>query len=197
MFSGLVMGTRRVISVRAGLGGGRLLTLRSAAGARGFRPGSSVAVDGVCLTVERLHGGRLHFYVSPETLRKTTLGTLKPGDKVNLETSLRWGEPLGGHLVQGHVEGTATVSQFRKRGDSREMWVSFPGALRRWLVPQGSVALAGISLTVARMKGNRAALASVPQTLRRTNLGVTKTGKRLNVETDLMLRASGLRKSKR
>lgn len=190
MFSGLVKELQVIVSVQKGQGGGCILGLRYPRRSKAIAPGSSVSVDGVCLTVERWQKKRLYFYVSPETLSKTTLGYLKPGAEVNLETSLKWGDPIGGHLVQGHVEGTARVVEIKKRGLSRELWVSFPAPLSRWLIPQGAVALAGVSLTVARLRGRKAAFALIPETLRRTTLGKIRVGHDLNVETDFMVKAA-------
>lgn len=196
MFSGLVKELQVIVSVQKGQGGGCVLGLRYPRRSKAIAPGSSVCIDGVCLTVERWQKKRLYFYVSPETLSKTTLGNLKPGAEVNLEPSLKWGDPIGGHLVQGHVEGTAKVIEIKKKGASRELWVSFPAPLRRWLIPQGAVALAGVSLTVARLRRSRAAFALIPETLRRTNLGKLRVGHDLNVETDFMVRAAMILRKK-
>lgn len=186
MFTGIVAGTGRCVAVRSGDDGVELEV--EAPFLDGTRPGESVAVNGVCLTVTAAEGGRLTFTAVPETLRRTTLGDLRPGDVVNLEPALRWGDPVGGHLVQGHVDGTGTVRALTRRG--REVWmaVEAPEALVPFLAPKGSVAVDGVSLTVVTVDGNRFTVALIPHTLERTTLGRRRVGDRVNLEVDGLAR---------
>jgi len=145
-------------------------------------PGDSVAVDGVCLTVVENGGGRLAFDVVPETLERA-----KPfRDRVNLEPALRAGEPLGGHYVQGHVDGVATVAAVRPEGDGARLAVAVPEGLRRYLVEKGSVAVDGVSLTVAALTAEGFEVALVPHTLAETTLGARRAGDPVNLEADVL-----------
>lgn len=145
--------------------------------------GSSVCVSGVCLTVTRIAGETLHFDVSPETLRKTNLGEKKVGDRVNLETSLHVGDEISGHLVYGHVDG---VSEVLAAGDKID--IEPPKALMQYIVPQGSVAIDGVSLTVAGVEGNKFSVSLVPYTRAHTTLGALRARGRVNVEVDMLAR---------
>jgi riboflavin synthase len=141
--------------------------------------GDSVAVDGVCLTA--VDGSRLVFDVADETLARTTLGGLRPGDRVNLEPALRAGEPLGGHLVQGHVDGRGSV-----RSVGEPLWVDAPAELMRYVVEKGSITVDGVSLTVADLDEHGFAVALVPHTLAVTTLGEVEPGDRVNLEVDVL-----------
>jgi len=141
--------------------------------------GDSVAVDGVCLTA--VEGGRLAFDVVDETLSRTTLGALREGDPVNLEPALRAGDPLGGHIVQGHVD---CVGRVRSVGEP--VWFDAPPELRRYFVEKGSVAVDGVSLTVAAVDDAGFAVALVPHTLAATTLGGLEAGDRVNLEIDVL-----------
>ena len=152
--------------------------------------GDSIAVSGVCLTVvsnEPDGDGRLlSFDVSPETLARTTLGGLRPGDSVNLERPVTLLSRMGGHLVQGHVDGVGEVLEVRPAGDGREMTFALPAGLERYLVEKGSITLDGVSLTVASLDGERFGVALIPHTLDATTLGDRAPGDRVNVEVDVM-----------
>jgi riboflavin synthase len=141
--------------------------------------GDSVAVDGVCLTA--VDGSRLAFDVVDETLSRTTLGGLAPGDPVNLEPALRAGEPLGGHIVQGHVDGLGRV-----RSTGEQVWIDAPPGLGRYLVEKGSITVDGVSLTVAAVDGRGFAVALVPHTLEVTTLGALEPGDPVNLEVDVL-----------
>jgi riboflavin synthase len=143
--------------------------------------GDSVAIAGVCLTVAARHNGSLAFDVVPETLARTTLGSLGVGDEVNVEPSLRAGDPLGGHLVQGHVDG---VGRLRERGDLT--WFDAPAEIVRYCVEKGSIAVDGTSLTVAATDDEGFAVALVPHTLDATTLGSLAPGDAVNLEVDLL-----------
>lgn len=153
------------------------------------RAGDSVAVNGVCLTARGAGaGGRLEFDVSPETLTRTTLGALAPGDPVNLEQALRLCDRLGGHLVTGHVDAPGRVSVLRRAGNAVMMEIVAPPELAGYLVPKGSVAVEGVSLTVAVAAGGRFTVALVPQTIDRCNLGRKRPGAAVNIEIDILAR---------
>ena len=143
--------------------------------------GDSVAVAGVCLTVAARDGGRLAFDVVPETLGRTTLGGLAAGAEVNVEPSLRAGDPLGGHIVQGHVDG---VGRLRGRGDLT--WFDAPEEIVRYCVEKGSIAVDGTSLTVAAVDDEGFAVAFVPHTLEATTLGSLTPGDGVNLEVDVL-----------
>jgi riboflavin synthase alpha subunit len=148
--------------------------------------GASVAVSGVCLTVVELAAEASLVELSPETLRRTNLGALRQGNEVNLEPALRVGDPLGGHWVQGHVDGTLAVLAVKTIGDHREVTCELPRALSPLVVEKGSIALDGVSLTVASLAADRFGVALIPHTLEVTTLGAVRAGDRLNVEVDLL-----------
>jgi riboflavin synthase len=143
--------------------------------------GDSVAIAGVCLTVVSHEGDRLAFDVVGETLGRTTLGTLTAGDRVNVEPALRAGEPLGGHMVQGHVDGVGRV-----RSVSEPVWIDAPPDVLRYCVEKGSIAVDGVSLTVAALDDAGFAVALVPHTLAATTLGQGKPGLAVNLEVDVL-----------
>jgi riboflavin synthase len=143
--------------------------------------GDSVAIAGVCLTVAARENGGLGFDVVSETLGRTTLGSLSPGDKVNVEPSLRAGEPLGGHIVQGHVDG---VGRLRERGELT--WFDAPAEIVRYCVEKGSIAVDGTSLTVAATDEGGFAVALIPHTLEATTLGGLAPGSAVNLEVDVL-----------
>ena len=150
------------------------------------RVGDSVAVDGVCLTVVDAAAGALSFDVVPETLARTALGELAAGSPVNLEPALRAGDALGGHIVQGHVDGVATVAAVTPEGDGRRLRFAAPPDLLRYVVEKGSVAVQGTSLTVAAVDGGGFEAALIPHTLAATTLGTLAPGRRVNVEVDVL-----------
>jgi riboflavin synthase len=174
MFTGIVRQRARVASFDAGH-----LVVESGIAAE---IGDSVAVDGVCLTVTGAEAGRLSFDVVIETLNRT-----KPfGNEVNIEPALRAGEPLGGHYVQGHVDGVGTVRSVDPEGEGRRVWIDVDGEVLRYLVEKGSITVEGVSLTVAEVDGSGFAVALVPHTLAVTTLGGLAPGDRVNLETDVL-----------
>ncbi len=187
MFTGIVSGLGRVVSMeRAGRGGARL-TVASPARFGRFAVGESVAVSGVCLTA--VVGGRtLVADLSGETLRRSTLGDLSRGDPVNLERALRWGDRLSGHFVMGHVDGVARLSRIARARNSWTFRFVVPARLMRFVAVKGSVALDGVSLTVAARRQAGFDVAIIPETFRRTTLGSTRPGERLNFEADVFAR---------
>lgn len=149
--------------------------------------GASVAVNGVCLTVVEVGAGRLRFDVGPETLARTALGDLAVGDPVNLERPMRLGGMVGGHLVQGHVDGVGTVAALTRQAETARLTIEWPGeALAPLLIPQGSVAVDGVSLTVARLNERDFEIMVIPHTLVATTLGGLTPGKRVNLEMDMI-----------
>lgn len=148
--------------------------------------GGSVAVDGVCLSLASSKGDELRFDLSRETLAKTTLGGLRPGASLNLELPLTLAAPVGGHLVSGHVDGVGRVLRVCARAAGRRLAVSFPAALRPYVVPKGSVAVSGVSLTVASLGASSFEAELVPLTVAGTNLGALRAGARVNLECDMV-----------
>jgi riboflavin synthase len=151
-----------------------------------LREGDSIAVNGVCLTASRVNGEGFEAEAMNETLTRSALGALQAGAPVNLELPLRASDRLGGHIVQGHVDGKGTVAQVREEGISRVLEVEVAEALRRYLVEKGSVALDGVSLTVSALTGDGFAVSLIPETLQRTGLGEVRVGTEVNVEVDVL-----------
>ena len=186
MFTGIVRELGRVDDVERNEAGARLRI--SGAVASKLATGDSVSVEGACLTVAGLDGGSFEADVMNQTLSLTTLGELTAGDPVNLEPALRAGEPLGGHIVQGHVDGVAEVVSAADDGIARRLGVRVPDGLERYAVEHGSVTLAGVSLTVAAVDGDRLEVSLIPETLERTTLRAATEGKKLNLELDVLAR---------
>jgi len=178
MFTGLVREVGTVVSFEDG----RLRVESSIAAS----VGDSVAIDGVCLTVVDGDRRTLAFDAVPETLARTTIGGLAPGAPVNLEPALRAGEALGGHYVQGHVDGLGRIRSVEDEGEGKRLWVDVPGELLRYCVEKGSVTVDGVSLTVADLDQEGFAVALVPHTLEVTTLGDAAAGDAVNLETDVL-----------
>jgi riboflavin synthase len=178
VFTGLV---REVGTVRS-LDDGRLVLETTIAGALG----DSVAVNGVCLTVVAIDGGTLTFDAVPETLARTSLGTLEYGSRVNLEPALRAGDALGGHYVQGHVDGTGAVRTVEPEGDGKRIWFDAPAEINRYVVEKGSITVQGTSLTVAGVDDAGFAVALIPHTLAETTLDTLAPGDPVNLEADVL-----------
>ena len=148
--------------------------------------GDSVAVNGACLTVTSINGGEIAFDAVPETLSRTTIGDLRPGDKVNLESSLRVGAPIGGHFVLGHVDGVGVIESSRPLGESQVIRISAPGEVLRYVVEKGSIAVDGISLTVVSCDRSGITIAVIPHTLEATTLHSKRAGDKVNLEADIL-----------
>lgn len=188
MFTGIVAGLGTVEDVEVSpRSGGWRLTVRPPAGQRRFVSGESVCVSGVCLTAIR-NGRDLVADLSRETLRRSTLGRLASGAKVNVERALRWGDSLSGHFVMGHVDGIARVRSVAPAGNSWTVSFSIPRGLSRFVVPKGSVCVDGVSLTVASRGRGRFEVAVIPETQRRTTLGRIAKGDAVNFEADVFAR---------
>ena len=185
MFSGLVAAVGAVRALRP-RGGGARLEIACGLGGEPLAEGESIAVSGPCLTVVDVTATGFTADVSPETLRRTTLGALRPGSAVNLERSLRLADRLGGHLVMGHVDATARVVAVRPEGEFRVIRVALPGALAPEVAEKGSVAVDGVSLTVAAVGDDWFETAVIPATLDATTLGRLRAGATVNLETDVL-----------
>lgn len=183
MFTGIVEKTLRVVGVADGPGF-RRLTL--APDWDDTRLGQSIAVNGCCLTVAERGGGEIGFDVITETLERTNLGLLNRGDLVNVERSIRAGERIDGHFVQGHIDGRAVLLDTQSMGHDWRLKIESPAALARFIVPKGSVAIDGVSLTVADVNGNIFEVALIPTTLKMTNLGTRQPPWPFNLETDIV-----------
>ena len=185
MFTGIIHHLATV-SVLDDIAGGKGLVLSQPALAREVRPGDSLAVNGVCLTVTRVEGERLHFELGSETLQRTNLGQAQVGELVNVERPLRLGDPLGGHWVQGHVDGLATLISREHQEQFDTVWFTCPTELLSYMVPKGSVALDGVSLTLVDVLHDRFSVMLIPYTLAHTTLGLRRIGESVNVEVDIL-----------
>ncbi|MCW3042290.1 MAG: riboflavin synthase, alpha subunit [Actinobacteria bacterium] len=179
MFTGIIEEVGRVTAA-----GGLRLAVSCGFGDLGI--GDSIAVNGVCLTVMELDAGTFAAELSEETLARTSLGTLTGGSPVNLERPVPVGGRLGGHVVQGHVDGTGTVAALDPQEGSVLMWIEAPRALQRYLVEKGSVAVDGVSLTVAGVRGDAFSVALIPHTLTATTLQSKAPGDAVNLEVDIL-----------
>lgn len=187
MFTGLIEETGRVAAAEASAEGIRLW-IASSVVIEDARVGDSIACDGCCLTVVALAEGRFAVEAVPETLRRTTLGEWKPGDRVNLERSLRFDQRLGGHLVQGHVDAVGEVLAVSAEGGGRRITFGLPAEIERFVAMKGSLAVDGVSLTVAALAAGRCEIAYIPHTLSVTSSADYAAGRRVNLEVDLMAR---------
>jgi riboflavin synthase len=185
MFTGLIREVGEVISLDGSETGVRLVLAAPETSAQA-NLGDSVSIDGVCLTVVGVGDGQLAFDAVPETLARSSLGTLDPGSRVNLEPALRAGDPLGGHYVQGHVDGVGTVRSIEPEGDGQRIWFDAEPAELRYVVEKGSIAVQGTSLTVAAVDDNGFAVALIPHTLEATTLGSLTPGSAVNLEVDVL-----------
>jgi riboflavin synthase len=185
MFTGLIREVGTVVTLDGGSDGIRI-ELEAPATSLGAQLGDSVAIDGVCLTVVATDGDRLAFQAVPETLARTALATLEQGSRVNLEPAVRAGDPLGGHFVQGHVDGVASVRSVEPEGDGRRIWFNAAPGVLRYVVLKGSVSVQGASLTVAGLDDLGFAVALIPHTLAVTTLGGLGPDDHVNVEVDML-----------
>ena len=185
MFTGLVESLGSVRRLEAD-GAGRHLVIAAPGLTADLAIGESVAVNGACLTVIERDADTCRFQAGPETLRRTNLGELVPGDRINLERALRLGDRLGGHLVQGHVDGLGRIAERYRQGDWEMVWFSCPAELASQMVPKGSVAVDGVSLTLVDVAADRFSVALIPHTLAQTTLGFKQSGAAVNLETDLL-----------
>ncbi len=185
MFTGIVRELGRVASL-SGDDEGVRLEIDAPATAAGVEVGGSVSVNGVCLTAESVDGARLVFHAVPETLRRSTLGSLAAGSAVNIEPALRAGDAMGGHVVQGHVDGVGRVQSVEAEGEGLRVIVEAPDEILRYCVEKGSIAVEGVSLTVAELHADSFGLALIPHTLSETTLADLVPGRAVNVEVDVL-----------
>jgi riboflavin synthase len=198
MFTGIIEQTGMLISLE-NRGGVKRITVEAGGVAERLREGDSLAVSGICLTALDPDPDYFHADLAQETLDKTSLGTLAPGAKVNLEMPTAAGSPLGGHVVQGHVDGTGVLLSLHSVNDPKSShydvkttdWtlnVEIPENLRKWMMPKGSVALEGVSLTIAKVDARSISLAILPLTYWRTNLHTLEPGATVNIEADVLVK---------
>jgi len=185
MFTGIVREVGRVVAVE-GSPDGRTLVVEAPATAPATAPGGSVAIGGVCLTAETVEAARIRFHAVAETLHRTTLGGLLEGSDVNVEPALRAGEPLGGHYVQGHVDGVGAIASVEAEGEGLRVVVEAPPGILRYCVEKGSITVDGVSLTVAELLDDAFAVALVPHTLEATTLRDLAPGQPVNLEADVL-----------
>lgn len=185
MFTGLVEEAGTVIDCVVQHRSARL-TVKTVNNYIGISIGDSMAINGCCLTVVAIEGDQLTFDAVPETLARTNLGKLKPGDKVNLERPLKVGDRLGGHFVQGHIDGVASVLSVEPEENAVVFEIEMPRALARYFVQKGSVSVDGVSLTVADVRENSFTIWTIPHTREVTTLGVRQPGDLVNLECDLL-----------
>lgn len=186
MFTGLIADVGTAEQVDGGPDGARL-RIRTAIAAE-LSEGDSVAINGACLTAANVDGDGFEADVMNQTLERTSLGSLRAGDRVNVELALRLADRLGGHMVQGHVDGTARVAASSEDGFARRLAIEAPEELRRFVVERGSVAVEGVSLTVAAVTADGFEVSLIPETLERTTLGELTEGRTVNVELDVVAR---------
>lgn len=185
MFTGIVRECGTIVSVDE-RGGDRALVVRAPDTAANTRVGDSLSISGCCLTAESVDGELVSFHAVSETLARSTLAGLGAGDRVNVEPALRAGEPLGGHYVQGHVDGVGRVQSVEAEGDGLRVFVEAPPDVLRYVVEKGSIAVDGVSLTVAELADDAFAVALVPHTLEQTTLSALVPGRQVNLEADVL-----------
>ena len=186
MFTGIVREIGRVVAFEGGVDDGAVLVVEAPETAATVEVGGSVSIGGCCLTVEEVAGTRMRFHAVPETLQRTSLAHLVSGDAVNVEPALRAGEALGGHYVQGHVDGIGTVRAVEPAGDGSRVVVEAAPELLRYCVEKGSITVEGVSLTVAAIDSDTFEVALIPHTLGSTTLGTVARGSELNLEVDVL-----------
>jgi riboflavin synthase len=185
VFTGIVRERGRVVSLEGGEDGLHIEIEAPETAAR-TAIGDSVDVDGVCLTATAVTNGRFSVTAIPESLVRSTLGSLAEGDEVNLESALRAGEPLGGHYVQGHVDGVGRVASVEPEGESLRVWIETGPDVLRYCVEKGSITVDGVSLTITDLAEDAFATALVPHTLEATTLGDLAPGNEVNLEVDVL-----------
>jgi riboflavin synthase len=185
VFTGIVRELGTIVSADEH-GGARALVVRAPGIAASASTGDSVSINGCCLTVESVAGERLAFHAVAETVGRTTLGQVRAEDRVNVEPAVRAGDPLGGHYVQGHVDGIGRVQSVEAEGEGLRVFVEAPDDVLRYCVEKGSVTVDGVSLTVAELADDAFAVALVPHTLEVTTLAELAPGREVNLEADVL-----------
>ncbi len=185
MFTGLIQEVGTIVSVTQNTEG-KEFVIKAPTLIKEIQIDDSVATNGCCLTATQIKGDTFKVQAVHMTLQKTSVGNLKSGDKVNLELSLRPQDRLGGHFVQGHVNAIGKIKQIKTMGETCEIEVSFPKDLRKYMISEGSIAIEGISLTIAKLTAESLTVAIIPHTLEKTTLGTKKVGDTLNLEVDMI-----------
>jgi riboflavin synthase len=187
MFTGIVEGMGRVKSIsKSSKGADTALTVGLGKLSRGLKRGDSVCINGACLTVTKLTKGQAEFELVAETMRRTNLGDIRRGDRVNIERSMKVGDRLEGHFVLGHVDGTGIIEKIEKMPSETKLWIKLEKVLAKSVVPKGSISIDGISLTLVEVKGDRVSVSLIPHTLNITTLNSKRKGDRVNIETDIL-----------
>jgi len=185
MFTGIIEGLGAVTAVRPA-GSGRRLAIAAAFDLAGTKVGDSISVNGACLTVVAIAGRQFEVDVSPETLAKTTIGSFRLGERVNLERALRLSDRIDGHLVSGHTDGTGIIDSREAAGNAIIVTVTVAEALTRYMIVKGSVAVDGVSLTINHLEAGRFIVSIIPHTAGLTTIGFKQKGERVNIEADLI-----------
>jgi riboflavin synthase len=187
MFTGIIKGIGTITSVSKSKSGAEIIIrVRLGKSGRGLKKGDSVCINGACLTATKLSRGEAEFELVSETIRRTNLGQTKSGDMVNIERSLRVGDRLEGHFVLGHVDGTGVIEDIQKVSSETTIWIELDKRLTKSLVPKGSIAVDGVSLTLVVVEGNHVSVSLIPHTLKVTTLGMKHRGDRVNIEIDIL-----------
>ncbi len=183
MFTGIIKHTGQF---RAYTLGKQEIAVEAPTLASSLHKGDSLSVNGVCLSIIKKEKNILYFNLSPETLQKTTLGSLRRGDRLNLESPVTLSEPLSGHLVTGHIDDKGKITKIETRKEGKRVTVRFPDELKPYFIPKGSVAVDGVSLTIASVKNNLFEVEIIPITLKDTQFSDLKTGREVNIECDII-----------
>jgi riboflavin synthase len=187
MFTGIVEGMGRVKSIsKSKRGADTIMRVSLGRLGKSLRRGDSVCINGACLTVTKLSKGEAEFEMVAETIRRTNLGGVKPGDKVNIERSMKVGDRLEGHFVLGHVDGMGTIEDVQKLPSETKIWIKLDKELTRSPVSKGSIAVDGVSLTIVDVEDDRVSVSLIPHTLSVTTLGLRRKGDRVNIEIDIL-----------
>ena len=188
MFTGIIQGVGKIekISQNTKNRSAFQMTVDLGKHAKGLKVGQSVALNGVCLSATKISKNKCNFEMIDETIKKTDLGNLVPGAKVNIERSLKVGDRMEGHFVLGHVDGVGTIKKIEKKPKEIKVWFEVPKKLVKFVVKKGSIAIDGISLTVVDVTKNNASVCLIPHTIKITNFQSKKVGDKINIETDIL-----------
>lgn len=188
MFTGIIEGLGKIVKFDKKTNNRSAAKMKIDLGklSKGLKVGDSVAINGVCLTAVTISKGITEFEMIGETIKKTNLGSLQHGDRVNIERSLKVGQRLEGHFVLGHVDEVGIISKIEKQSNQVQLWIKIPKELSRYIIKKGSVTVDGISLTVVDVLKNQFSISLIPHTVKITNLSYKKTGDKVNIETDIL-----------
>jgi riboflavin synthase len=189
MFTGIILGVGEIIKKKI-KDSGLSLTIDIGELIKDVKEGSSISVDGACLTIKKIKGSEVVFDIMRETVEKTNLGEKRLNGKVNLEPALKVGDEIGGHFVYGHIDGRGEVAGVEKEGENKLITIKAGKDLMKYIAPRGSVALDGVSLTVARLNGNNFMVSLMPYSLENTTLDELKVGDKVNLECDMLLKVT-------